>query len=486
MDVSGLTITLRPRTPWEAMDLGVGMWRQWFWPLYRVWVPIVGGMWLLIAVVCAWFEEPWFAFAIIWWLKPLYDRIALTIYSEGTFGNFPTVRDVITGWRRWLGRGLIWQLTVLRFDPFRAIRTPILLLEGQSGAARGERTTNLFAGLRGHAGGLLIAASGFEQAMSIGLVAIALLFIPEEMFPVDFAFWEFLGFSVSGGWLSTVGYLIALAIIEPLYVAAGFSMYLNRRIRLEGWDIELRFRELATRLATATMSLSAAVLLIGVTADPVRADDLAPTLKPEAAAQPTIERILSDPMFGGVTTERQWMPRFPDDSPEESTEWFSRLGHWFSTLSEALLWVGLALGLGLLLYAIIQSGWRVRFDGIARKDDVSRPPRPVLVMSSSLLASARERLVAGDSRGALSLMYQGTLAGLDEGFGTEIATAATEAQVVATVSNQLSGPEVGLVDELIAAWRRIAYAGQGVSVASVETLLERCESTFGPPREGGG
>ncbi len=39
--------------------------------------------------------------------------------------------------------------------------------------------------------------------------------------------------------------LIALSIIEPLYVAAGFTLYLNRRTHLEAWDIELAFRSIA-------------------------------------------------------------------------------------------------------------------------------------------------------------------------------------------------------------------------------------------------
>jgi hypothetical protein len=31
-------------------------------------------------------------------------------------------------------------------------------------------------------------------------------------------------------------------VLEPFYVAAGFAMYLNRRVELEAWDIEQEFR----------------------------------------------------------------------------------------------------------------------------------------------------------------------------------------------------------------------------------------------------
>jgi hypothetical protein len=36
--------------------------------------------------------------------------------------------------------------------------------------------------------------------------------------------------------------VIAVLLIEPFYVAAGFAMYLNRRAELEAWDIEQEFR----------------------------------------------------------------------------------------------------------------------------------------------------------------------------------------------------------------------------------------------------
>ncbi len=37
-------------------------------------------------------------------------------------------------------------------------------------------------------------------------------------------------------------YSLAVLLIEPFYVAAGFAMYLNRRAELEAWDIEQEFK----------------------------------------------------------------------------------------------------------------------------------------------------------------------------------------------------------------------------------------------------
>ena len=42
--------------------------------------------------------------------------------------------------------------------------------------------------------------------------------------------------------VSFAPYVLAVAFLEPFYVASGFGMYLNRRVELEAWDIEQDLR----------------------------------------------------------------------------------------------------------------------------------------------------------------------------------------------------------------------------------------------------
>jgi hypothetical protein len=60
-------------------------------------------------------------------------------------------------------------------------------------------------------------------------------------------------FGIGDGWLSglaaaqvgiisSIAYAVAVACLEPFYVAAGFGLYINRRVELEAWDIEQEFR----------------------------------------------------------------------------------------------------------------------------------------------------------------------------------------------------------------------------------------------------
>ena len=42
--------------------------------------------------------------------------------------------------------------------------------------------------------------------------------------------------------VTAIAYAATVAIVEPFFVAAGFGLYLNRRVELEAWDIEQELR----------------------------------------------------------------------------------------------------------------------------------------------------------------------------------------------------------------------------------------------------
>jgi hypothetical protein len=48
--------------------------------------------------------------------------------------------------------------------------------------------------------------------------------------------------TTGGALLAFAAHALAVAFIEPFYVAAGFAMYLNRRVELEAWDVEQDLR----------------------------------------------------------------------------------------------------------------------------------------------------------------------------------------------------------------------------------------------------
>ena len=116
MQPADIAVELRPRTAWEAIDLGVAMLRRWWRAVFVPHAIVFGVVAAFAAALGAWLGKPWVALLLIWWLKPLYDRVVLHVLSRTVFGEQPRTRAVLGAWREWLGSGLLGSL-LLRWWP---------------------------------------------------------------------------------------------------------------------------------------------------------------------------------------------------------------------------------------------------------------------------------------------------------------------------------------------------------------------------------
>jgi hypothetical protein len=240
MRLESITLHLRPRRPYEAMDLGVRLLQHNAWAVYRAWlafvVPLCLAALTLLSVNFA------LATLVIWWLKPLYDRIVLFVLARAVFGEPTGLRDVSAGWRSLIGSGLIWALTFRRFDFARSFMLPVYMLEGLKGKRCRERSRVLQKNTRGDAVLLTVAYVHIEQALFWSAIMLLLLLVPQySSLPV----WGWFGGEeqpMAASLLFGAVYIAVLAVVEPFYVASGFTLYLNRRVALEAWDIELDLR----------------------------------------------------------------------------------------------------------------------------------------------------------------------------------------------------------------------------------------------------
>ena len=83
----------------------------------------------------------------------------------------------------------------------------------------------------------------FENFFYYSILASIALFAPDYISEV-FDNWFSEGyFSFAGVILFDLLVLFVLSAVAPFYVAGGFMLYISRRIELEGWDIEICFRE---------------------------------------------------------------------------------------------------------------------------------------------------------------------------------------------------------------------------------------------------
>lgn len=251
-----MSVVIRPRNPWEAIDLGFSMIQLWWKSLYKIWFTFIPPV--FIATSCLFLVNEdllWLAAVINWWLKPLFDRLILYFLSQAVFGEQPSIRQILKNLPKLLFKTQLGlALTMRRFDLTRSFNLSVWQLEELRGKVAVDRIKLLQNNTRNTAVWLTIVCIHFEW-----LLNLSLLFLVYWMIPVSYKV-DLVEVIVHAKWwpdiLTVFFNFFVFSIIEPMYVAAGFALYLNRRTHLEGWDIELAFRRIATRLEMSNKSQS--------------------------------------------------------------------------------------------------------------------------------------------------------------------------------------------------------------------------------------
>lgn len=239
MRAEQLRLTLRPRATAEAADLGVRMAQAAGRSLGRAYLPLA----LLLVLACgATFElRPWLPAFLLWWAKPWLDRTLLEIYARQAFGQQTGFAEAWEARRAAPWGAIVRSLTIARLSLCRAYTAPVAQLERQSGAARRKRVRVL---LQGHANMAILVQGAFswcEAFVCLALLSLVAWLTPGLSDPSTLL--AFLDDSPLGDAFLYAVYAVAVLFVEPFFVAAGFAMYLNRRVELEAWDVEQELRE---------------------------------------------------------------------------------------------------------------------------------------------------------------------------------------------------------------------------------------------------
>ena len=177
MRLDTVTAEIRPRTDWEAVDLGFAMVRRDFWRCITVWwlalgIPtVIAGVWL--------WDHPLLLLILFWWLKPAGSRMVLFGLSRRLFGEEPTWRAIWREIPRAWTRRFFYRFLWARFSPWLPVTLAVEDLEGLRGKAYRQRCGQVVRRGEGVVMWLYFISDTAAAWIGLGILALVMMFIPD-------------------------------------------------------------------------------------------------------------------------------------------------------------------------------------------------------------------------------------------------------------------------------------------------------------------
>lgn len=499
MNLDQLTIEIRPRRPWEAVDLGIRMAQRWWRQLTTIFVLLSLPVWLLLAFIP---QEYWFRKLFLFWLLlPLFERPLLLFLSKAVFNEVLSIKQVLKQSPGLFLKQVIPTLSWRRLSPSRSMDMPVSILEGLNGSRRSARIAILHREDASPAAWITVIGHHCVYAITITLFIISVQFLNHFF---DTPWWQFVEEEswdrLLSNWATIILFnflYIGFVLVTPFYVAAGFALYLNRRIRLEAWDVEIAFRKMVQKREQSKSTLRNSVLVSlllcvfsypllspgVVVADIAIANEVTAEVLAEQPiefnsasdeAKFNIERILSGDDFNQKEIDEVW--HFPFDFNwnkgdsdnkflENTGKFFEALIRGLATWGELILWVCV---LGLVFYLVFRyRHWLAELvPHKAMKKSVRAETLFGMNISRESLpddigAAAISLWQEGKHRESLALLYRACLSQL-VGRGLELEDGDTELECLqaSKASAQALGlneSTVSYFSRLTSCWRKLAY-----------------------------
>lgn len=500
-DIKQLTVLPRPRTAWQAMDAGFKLARGHYVTLVLLWLGFALPVFALCMLIQHQFSFTW-ALVIWWWFKPLYELPVHFYLSRALFSETITMKASwkLAGQHFWLL--FRTYLTLARLSPARSLTFGVVFLEKLSGEKRRRRVHTLKMVKTRHYL-LMLVCLHIEYLLTYGLILMsALIFVPDSFSEVNLESVMSLDENAPiPAWLIATSYttFISAALVAPFYVAGGFLLYINRRMHLEAWDIEHRFRSIAPRAAQVAGTLLLGMSIFMFSSEPSYANR-SDSLPPVETVNTTLHSILEHSDFGGTKTRK--VPRLKDKDEEEEDDdgegfdweafrWFGELMASAAGMVKLMLWAGAALFIVLLLYTI--SRFRrpsLNLNALERgsRDGADAQSHPLTQdLPNDIVLAAKQLLQQGERRQALSVLFRGALRSVMAEHDLKIPRGATESDCKSNVSSVASTLQARTFDKLLGVWQREAYANQPQETDVISALIDDWKVAFAsskPPSSG--
>ncbi len=507
MNLDRLIFVPRIRKHWESVDLAwrlvATFWRPMFISLFCLSFPIF----LILS-----FLEPLSAYAtmIIWWLKPLFERTQLYVLSLGIFGNLPSWKETLKSAPSYVFRQLLPALLWRRLSPTRSFDLSVSQLEGLAGEKRTKRLKVLHNKVANTATWLTIILVHIESIILFSLFLLLMMFMPPSLDLSFEAAWS------EHVWLVNVLYYVSVLLVAPYYIASGFMLYINRRVELEGWDIELKFKEIAeSRQARAEKSVSGGALksiaafLLMVTFATLAPQDITYAQEQSSEleslvscegeqcdyldrideAQSDITKVLEDEAFHRLETVKipRWLDEWKFDDEEadssdyEMSPFMRSVLQFLSSSIELIIW---GVFLSILVFLIVR--YRALISRFVLRS-AGRGTAPIEVpevmfgldvredrLPDDIESEAQRFIAAGQYRECLSLLYRAIIARLLHQHRVPFRASNTELECLAISKTRVNEEVYTYFAGLTRAWRKLAYGHITPTEDSLRVLCRGC------------
>ena len=535
MDLNKLAIKARSRSPWEAIDMGFVMTCRWWWLAFFSWsIPAVL-IYILATIVMFKHALAW-AGLLVWWLKPLLDRGPLFVASRRLFGDEPTLREILFALPSLYRTDWFRALTIYRFSPTRSFDMPLTVLENARGNARSARQAVLHRGHANAATWFTITAVHIEVIIWLGLYSFA-YFMLYDFISIDLFSLTTSEQNKTITLINNSVYFFAMVLVAPFYAIGGFALYISRRIDLEAWDIEIRFRELAANasreirkndglllsklapiafsIIVATGSCLAVKPAIANSSNSSHAEPLNTAESPSEEFRQTIAptenadlerdidfakekaiRILESDPFHEKIEQSGWRLKEKDTDSEES-EWFldfiEALVELFDaqsgiaeTINEVLpilevgIWVTVALLIIFLIYKYHQNIQSFVKPPLA--PEAKKQPSPTRLfgldvtkesLPDDIPAAVQKIWKDGDQRAAISLLYRGLLFELIDRYELEFKDSHTEGECLEIVEGKNIDLLTQYARSITRYWQSTAYGALAPDLNTIQHLCQQ-------------
>ena len=491
MKLSQARINFRTRTGWEAIDLGFK-----FVSLYRLklgllWLS-VSLPWFLLGMLLFWTEPSWLI-AFIWWLKPVFEGSTLYVLSIAVFEDPPSFKVCLKeSYKQMFNPRLIGDLTWRRFSPNRSLFLPVKQLEQLKGSDYRKRKKILSSQASGSASILTVVGSNIEFILYGGLWAILLWFVtytgdfgvnsfdPSEIGELLSSYFTN-GDNEIGRWeyyLSSFFYLLTLAFWGPIYVACGFTLYLNARSSLEAWDIELTFRRMVARLSSILLFALCLSVFLGSSTP-----SFAQNVPDKKQVEVQRDEIINKKPFPYLETKKEYCYKSCDTkketSPIDLDPNLPAPSGGFASLPTLFIWGAFVVLAGFLIWYFLKDPTWIA----ALIDHKKKAPKVLFGMEvtpESLpddVGTTAFKQYDTEPRQALGLLYRASLTQLIHQYDAPLRNGHTESEVLFLAKKH--APEVhSYLSLLTEHWIHLAYGHKNPPANLKETLCLGYNQTF--------